>query len=103
VFSALVFSMLGGACGEGSSMPGDANDPTTYDCGTTRCALDTEACVWPRLDAARCEPALSPEKMGTERCRDHLDAYCGGLFSEPCGEGGGTSGRPDGAYDVFCG
>jgi hypothetical protein len=98
-YAALLLGAI--ACGDDAG-PSDANDPTTYECQSERCALGTEACVWPAFGAAHCEPQLSPEKMGLERCRDHIDAYCGGT-PDRCVEGGGDASRPTGVYDVFCG
>ena len=77
----------------------DGSPPSgSFDCGMTFCRLDTEACVYPSLAAARCEPRVDP--MGGDLCRAHVDAYCGGA-GDRCIEGPDGA-LPAGGYNVFC-
>lgn len=99
---ALSVTLLAGGCSADASPPeSDAGlDESRFACGDRACAVDLEACVWRPLTAPSCEPQIAPELAGIERCRAHVDAYCGGR-GERCEEGG-EGDLPLGAYRVLC-
>ncbi|MEM9195382.1 MAG: hypothetical protein AAGF12_39795 [Myxococcota bacterium] len=102
-FFVIAGSILAGPIGCGDESDTDAATDTAtsgHPCGSRRCAVDTEACVFPAFDTPRCEPALRSDLSGTERCREHGDAYCAGNV-ERCDEAGQRD-VPPGGYRVFC-
>ncbi len=99
---AIVVMVVFGTAGCGDDTTTDGGTGDGYRCGMEQCAIGTEACIIRSLAPAGCEPVVGAGLEGIERCRAHVDAYCGGS-GERCDEGSDDAGDlPGGAYRVLC-